>query len=105
MTVGAVNTLILRRNESCDHFLVTASQVPVCKDHAFRQGHHVPEQWRMRGEALQDSRNIGAAEVRPEVSIELENFTRSFIFFNSGQISRGGRVLASGRSRELLVFR
>jgi hypothetical protein len=46
----------------------------------------------MRGEALQDSRNIGAAEVRPEVSIEFGDFARSLIFLNSGQIPGCGRA-------------
>ncbi len=104
MTVGAVWAFILRRNESGNHLLVPANQVPVCKDHAFRQSHHVPKQRRMGGKALQDSGHIGAAEVRPEVCIELGDFARSFFFLNSRQKSRCGRALAPDRSRELLVF-
>jgi hypothetical protein len=83
MTVGAVWAFILRRDESCDHLLVPASQVAVPEDHAFRQGHHVTKQRRMSGETLKDSRNIGTAEVRPEVIIMFGDFAFSFIFLNS----------------------
>jgi hypothetical protein len=37
----------------------------------------------MSGETLKDSRNIGTAEVRPEVIIKFGDFAFSFIFLNS----------------------
>jgi hypothetical protein len=58
----------------------------------------------MRGEALQDSWNIGPAEVGAKVSIEGRHFIRGRALFNQSNVPGRMPASVSPQPRNLLVF-
>jgi hypothetical protein len=105
VTVCAVRAFILRRDKRGNHLFVPASERSIGEDQLLRQVHHVPQQRRMRREALQYPWNIGPAEVGAKVSIERGHFIRGRALFNQGYVSWRIGASVPAQARNLFVFR
>ena len=88
VAVSAVGALIAERDEGGEHLLVAAREMTVGEEKALREGHHVAEQGRMGGEALEDAGDGGATEVLAEVLIEGGDFRGCLMFLDDGEIGR-----------------
>jgi len=104
MAVCTVGAFVLDGDEGGNHLLLASIEVAVREDQAFGQLHHVAQERRVRGEALEDSRNVGAPEAGPELGVEFCDFTGGLILLDYRKVS-GWRSLAGPRVGDTLIFR
>ena len=105
VAVRAVVAVILRGDKGGKHLLVGAAESSWGEEHGLGEAHHVLQQRRVGGEALQDSGDLGPAEGLPKLCVELLHFGRRVCLAYHGQVRRVNgrcscRVLRASGIRE-----